>query len=143
MALRDEYNVFVAARDEEYLRLTIYTDKDVVSLKFEIGEAPKFPVFRDEKMRKIYEQILLAFDIDMVHIQHSQDLSLELYFAAERFGIPVIATIHDFYYACPTIILLDNENQFCQKEDIKLSFEERQKRRRECLRQKKRHCKPG
>ena len=69
MALRDEYNVFVAARDEEYLRLTIYTDKDVVSLKFEIGEAPKFPVFRDEKMRKIYEQILLAFDIDMVHIQ--------------------------------------------------------------------------
>ena len=99
MALRDEYNVFVAARDEEYLRLTIYTDKDVVSLKFEIGEAPKFPVFRDEKMRKIYEQILLAFDIDMVHIQHSQDLSLELYFAAERFGIPVIATIHDFYYA--------------------------------------------
>ena len=57
------------------------------SLKFEIGEAPKFPVFRDEKMRKIYEQILLAFDIDMVHIQHLQDLSLELYFAAERFGI--------------------------------------------------------
>lgn len=137
MALRDEYNVFVAARDEEYLRLTIYTDKDVVSLKFEIGEAPKFPVFRDEKMRKIYEQILLAFDIDMVHIQHSQDLSLELYFAAERFGIPVIATIHDFYYACPTIILLDNENQFCQKEDAKLSFEERQKRCQECLRQKK------
>ena len=65
------------------------------------------------------------------------DLSLELYFAAERFGIPVIATIHDFYYACPTIILLDNENQFCQKEDAKLSFEERQKRCRECLRQKK------
>ncbi len=52
MALRDEYNVFVAARDEEYLRLTIYTDKDVVSLKFEIGEAPKFPVFRDEKDAK-------------------------------------------------------------------------------------------
>ena len=92
MALRDEYNVFVAARDEEYLRLTIYTDKDVVSLKFEIGEAPKFPVFRDEKMRKIYEQILLAFDIDMVHIQHSQDLSLELYFAAERFaGVRILA----------------------------------------------------
>ena len=49
----------------------------------------------------------------------------------------MIATIHDFYYACPTIILLDNENQFCQKEDAKLSFEERQKRCRECLRQKK------
>ena len=132
MALRDEYNVFVAARDEEYLRLTIYTDQDEISLKFEIGEAPKFPVFHDENLRRIYEQILLAFDIDMVHIQHSQDLTLDLYF-----GIPVIATIHDFYYACPSIILLDQNNQFCQPQDELLPGEQCQQRCRECLRQKK------
>ena len=93
-------------------------------------------------MRKIYEQILLAFDIDMVHIQHSQDLSLELYFASERFGIPVIATIHDFYYACPTIILLDNENQFCQKEDAKLPLK-RGRNAAGMSASEKRHCKPG
>lgn len=137
MALRDEYNVFVAARDEEYLRLTIYTDQDEISLKFEIGEAPKFPVFHDENLRRIYEQILLAFDIDMVHIQHSQDLTLDLYFVAEHFGIPVIATIHDFYYACPSIILLDQNNQFCQPQDELLPGEQCQQRCRECLRQKK------
>lgn len=137
MALRDEYNVFVAARDEEYLRLTIYTEQEEISLKFEIGEAPQFPVFHDENLRRIYEQILLAFDIDMVHIQHSQDLTLDLYFAAERFGIPVIATIHDFYYACPTIILLDQNNRFCQPQDELLLGEQCRQRCKECLRQKK------
>lgn len=137
MALRDEYNVFVAARDGEYLRLTIYTEQEEISLKFEIGEAPQFPVFHDENLRRIYEQILLAFDIDMVHIQHSQDLTLDLYFAAERFGIPVIATIHDFYYACPTIILLDQNNRFCQPQDELLLGEQCRQRCKECLRQKK------
>lgn len=137
MALRDEYNVFVAARDGEYLRLTIYTEQEEISLKFEIGEAPQFPVFHDENLRRIYEQILLAFDIDMVHIQHSQDLTLDLYFAAEHFGIPVIATIHDFYYACPTIILLDQNNRFCQPQDELLLGEQCRQRCKECLRQKK------
>lgn len=112
-AFRSEYNIFVAARDREYLRVTGYTDKDEISLKFEIGEAPAFPVFRDAQLRRIYEQILMAFDIDMVHIHHSQDLSLELFYAADRLGIPVIATLHDYYYACPTILLLDENNRFC------------------------------
>ncbi|MGN0277310.1 MAG: glycosyltransferase [Hominisplanchenecus sp.] len=136
-AFRQEYNIFVAARDEEYLRVTAYTDQDVISLKFEIGEAPQFPVFRDAKLGKIYEQILMAFDIDLVHIQHSQDLSLELYYAAEKFGIPVIATIHDFYYACPTIILLDPDNQYCMPQEETLGTEACRQRCQECLRQKK------
>ena len=136
-AFRQEYNIFVAARDEEYLRVTAYTDQDVISLKFEIGEAPQFPVFRDAKLGKIYEQILMTFDIDLVHIQHSQDLSLELYYAAEKFGIPVIATIHDFYYACPTIILLDPENQYCMPQEETLGTEACRQRCQECLRQKK------
>lgn len=110
---RKEYNVFVAARDEKDLCVTIYTDRDVISLRFEIGEAPQFPVFRDEQLRKIYEQLLTAFDIDLVHVHHWQDLSLEIYAAAERLGVPVIATLHDYYAVCPTILLLDTGNRFC------------------------------
>lgn len=112
-SLRTDYNIFVAARDEEDLCVTAYTDQDEITLKFEIGEAPRFPVFKDAQLRKIYEQLLMAFDIDLVHVQHSQDLSLEIYDAAEKLGIPVIATLHDYYYVCPTILLLDGENHFC------------------------------
>lgn len=116
-SFRQDCNVFVAARDGEYLCVTAYVDSEELLLKFEIGEAPRFPVFRDQKLRRIYEQILQAFQINLVHIHHTQDLSLELYFAADALGIPVIATMHDYYYACPTILLLDADNKFCSGAD--------------------------
>lgn len=130
---RDEYNVFVAARDGEYLRVTAYTDLGEVPLKFEIGKAPDFPVFRSAHLRRIFDQVLMAFSIDLVHVHHTQDLSLEIYEAARALDIPVIATLHDYYYACPTILLLDGENHFCTSADAQMTEEERETRCRECL----------
>ncbi len=134
---REEYNVFVVARDREMLCVTAYTDKEEFTLKFEIGEAPKFPVFRNRELRKIYDQILMAFQIDLVHVHHFQDLSLELFYAADELGIPVMATLHDYFAVCPTILLLDGENRFCMKDDPNLSEEERRQRCASCLKMKK------
>jgi GT2 family glycosyltransferase/glycosyltransferase involved in cell wall biosynthesis len=135
--LREEYNIFVAARDGAYLCVTAYTQEEEILLKFEIGEPPQYPVFRDQKLRRIYEQILRAFSIDLVHIHHTQDLSLELYHAADALGIPVIATLHDYYYACPTILLLDQEQQFCQVQNSVLTETEQRERCQACLWNKK------
>ena len=134
---REEYNVFVVARDREMLCVTAYTDKEEFTLKFEIGEAPKFPVFRNRELRKIYDQILMAFQIDLVHVHHFQDLSLELFYAADALGIPVMATLHDYFAVCPTILLLDGENRFCMNDDQSLSEEERRQRCASCLKMKK------
>lgn len=112
---RAEYNIFVLARDGEYLCVTAYTDQESVLLKFEIGKPPQFPVFHDRNLRRIYEQVLMIFEIDLIHVHHTQDLSLEIYDAAKKLGIPLIATIHDYYYACPTILLLDADGRFCAK----------------------------
>lgn len=119
MNLRGEYNIFVAARDLDCLRVTAYTEKDVISLKFFIGEAEEFPVFYDENMAKIYDEILRAFSIDLVHVHHTQDLSLDIYEAADRLGIPVTATLHDYYYTCPTVKLLNGEGKFCPNQEEK------------------------
>ncbi len=115
--LRGEYNLFVAARDVDCLRLTAYTEKDTISLKFYIGEAEKFPVFYDEGLAKIYEEILKAFSIDLVHVHHTVGLSLDIYETAARLGIPVTATLHDYYYACPTVKLLNGEGKFCPDQE--------------------------
>ena len=117
MNLRGEYNIFVAARDMDCLRVTAYTEKDVVSLKFFIGEAEEFPVFYDEDMAKVYEEILRAFSIDLVHVHHTQDLSLDIYEVANHLGIPVVATLHDYYYTCPTVKLLNAEGKFCPNQE--------------------------
>ena len=120
MAFKEEYNVFVAARDIECLRVTAYTaDGETITLKFDIGEAEDFPVFHDEKIARVYEEVLWAFQIDMIHVHHTQDLTLDIYTVADRLGIPTVATLHDYYYVSPTIKLLDENNHYCEPLDIK------------------------
>ncbi len=118
LGLKEDYNIFVAARDVDCLRLTAYAGEEKISLKFAIGEAEDFPVFYDEYLAKIYEEILRAFSIDLIHVHHTQDLSLDIYKTAEKLEIPIVATLHDYYYACPTIKLLNEHGKFCpdQKE---------------------------
>lgn len=110
-----DYNVFVAARDGEVLRLTIYPRDggEKLMLKFPIGEKPLFPVLWDEKLAEILRQILTVFDIDLVHVHHTEGLTLDIFEVSKALGIPVICTLHDYYYACPTIKLLDRDGTFC------------------------------
>ena len=126
-ALRKEYNVFVAARDLDCLRVTAYTETEEISLKFHIGEPEDFPVFYDETLAKVFEEVLRAFSIDLVHVHHTQDLSLDIYETAAGLDIPIVATLHDYYYACPTVKLLNGEGKFCPNQGEKDCVE--------CLRQ--------
>lgn len=108
-----KYNIFVMARDRAFMRLTIYIDEQNFSFKFRIDNAPAVPVFSIEEHRKLYRMILNAFHIDLVHIHHVYQLSMDLFGLAHEMGIPLVATLHDFYYICPTIKLLDEKNHCC------------------------------
>lgn len=113
LGLKEEYNIFVMARDREYMRVTIYCGEKQLSFKYFIGAAPLYPMYTDQKLRSIFDQILNAFRIDLVHIHQTSGLSLDLYACAHEKNIPVIATIHDYYYVCPTIKLVDQKARFC------------------------------
>lgn len=117
--LKEDYNIFVAARDGNYLRVTAYIDNSHVSLQFYIGEAPKYNLFRDERQREIYQNLLLAFQIDLVHIQHTRGLSLDLFYLAKDNGIPLLFTVNDFYYICPILKAIDLRGQSCIDSDRK------------------------
>lgn len=111
--LRKKYNVFVAARDGDYLRFTAYIGQQHFSFKFYIKSPQLFPVYRLQSMRELWDDLLSAFEIDLVHIHHTYSLTLDLYYAAKDRGLPLIATLHDFYTICPTIKLLENDEQLC------------------------------
>lgn len=113
MALKNRYNIFVMARDRDYLRLTIYIDEKRISFKFYIGTAPQFAVYHDPAHMDLYMDILKAFRIDIVHIHHTYSLTLDLYHAASALSIPLLASLHDYYTLCPTIFLLENKTTFC------------------------------
>lgn len=110
-----DFNVFVLARDGGNLRLTIYPcgTQEQIFLKFPIGKKEAFPVFHDEKMAEVLRTILTVFDIDLVHVHHTEGLTLDIFELCRDLRIPVIGTLHDYYYACPTIKLLDGEGKFC------------------------------
>lgn len=111
--LKHTYNVFVAARDLEFLRLTMYDEDKVLSFKFYIGPADEYPQIHDMRLKPILKKILEGFAISMVHIHHVYNLSYDIFTLAKEMNIPYIMTVHDFYYICPTIKLNNCNGTLC------------------------------
>lgn len=127
--LRGSENVFVAARDKEYLQVTAYTENKEHVFRFWIGEPELFPVFKNRRLAYVFDIILTGFHIDLVHIHHTATTSLDLFYQAHRRKIPIICTIHDYYFICPGVTMLDSEGRVCTgREDVDC---------RKCLRIKK------
>lgn len=110
--LRRDYNLFVMARDGRMLRLTLYLEEKQVSFKFPIGQRPDFQCFRSARIGEILRQVLTAFEIDLVHVHHVQGLSFDVFHIAHEMGIPLTATLHDYFYICPTVVLLE-DGSYC------------------------------
>lgn len=111
--MRAENNVFVIARDLDYLNLTAYTKDKEYFFRFYIGYAPKYQMFRDNQFAKLYGKILDVFHIDLVHIHHTKDLSLEMYYQAELRNVPIVSTLHDYYTICPSVKMIDYKGELC------------------------------
>ena len=111
--LRETMNVFVAARNKDYLQVTAYVKQTEHCFRFYIGEREEFPVFRNKELANIFSLILEGFSIDLVHIHHTSTTSLDIFYEAEKRGIPVVYTVHDFYCVCPTTKLLDKAGMVC------------------------------
>lgn len=116
-AARREYNVFVAVRNHEFLQVTAYLPQDTLTFKFYIGPAPAYPEFYNAKQSNAFETILKGFQIDLIHVHHTYTLASDVFFLAKNMGIPVILTLHDFYYLCPTIKMFDKNGRCCIGKD--------------------------
>lgn len=112
---KELYNVFVLARDGEFLRLTEYTDDIKKVFCFYVGDYPEYNMFYDQNHEKLYEYILTMLQIDLVHIHHTMWMPLNMYYTSNKLGIPIILSIHDYYYACPVLKMINSEGKNCDK----------------------------
>ena len=110
---RGAHNVFVLARDGQILRLTIYLEQEQISFAFRAQRESDFQSFRSEPIAQILRQVLQGFSIDLVHVHHVHGISFDIFYVARELGIPVMLTMHDFYYVCPTVKLLENGTAYC------------------------------
>ena len=111
---RKAHNVFVLARDGQMLRLTVYLEQEQITFAFRAQRESDFQSFRSEPIAKILRQVLSAFSIDLVHVHHVSGISFDIFYVAKEMGIPVLLTMHDFYYVCPTVKLLENGAVYCR-----------------------------
>lgn len=65
------------------------------------------------KLEKIYFNILSKLQIDLIHINHLIKHSYDLPRVAKKLDIPYFINIHDFYYICPSIHLINEEFKYC------------------------------
>ncbi|NNE73031.1 MAG: glycosyltransferase [Acidimicrobiales bacterium] len=69
--------------------------------------------FRTAQMAEISLELLTRYDFSQVHIQHLIGMTFDLPELAAGLGIPTVMSMHDFYLACPSVNLLDDQLKYC------------------------------
>lgn len=115
--IKKDYNVLVAARDGEYLNLTLYTDDKRRLWKFYIGEKKPYYQFSDAKLDKIWRNVLSAFHVDLVHVHHVYTTSFDLIYVANEYNIPIVYTFHDYFMVSPSLKLLNDKDEVITSEN--------------------------
>lgn len=66
-----------------------------------------------EKGNQIINILLDKINPDIVHVHHTISLGFEILKVIDSKGIPVVVTVHDFWFFCPQIQLLRSNLQIC------------------------------
>ena len=111
--LRSNFNVIVVARDSDLLSVTAYGRNHQYQWQTYLGEQAQTPILRDANLHALYKKLLELFQIDLVHVHHVIGMSHEVFYAAGELNIPLVTTLHDYYYACPTIRCIRLDGTFC------------------------------
>jgi O-antigen biosynthesis protein len=82
---------------------------DRISLPVALGPT----TFTDPSYAAIVRRLLVEMSIELVHVRHLQGHTHDLPEIAADLHIPVIISLHDYYFVCPTVQLLDNEDRYC------------------------------
>ena len=88
------------------------------------SDGQPIPVIRrwqqDESLRyprpaRVAEALADVLDLAplFIHVQHLIDLPAEVGAFIRDAGIPYAVTLHDFFYGCPRVTLLDSGDQYC------------------------------
>ena len=129
-SLSDEYNAFILTSDGEDIELwtvgekldkianysvAFSTDYSVIDNDSNIISKDNFDkLFFSEDLAIIYDEILSKLGINLVHINHLINHSFDLINILNEKSIPFLLSLHDFYYICPSIHLVDKNCQYCK-----------------------------
>ncbi|MDH3707162.1 MAG: glycosyltransferase, partial [Acidimicrobiia bacterium] len=101
--------------DGDVLRLWRYVGPEwLIEREWTLPVSWDIRQFREPGAAAIALEILTRYDISLVHIQHLIGLSFDLPELAAAIDVPVVMSLHDFYLACPSVNLLDEQLRYCR-----------------------------
>ncbi len=70
--------------------------------------------YSDERTDGIFEEYLHEISPDVVHVQHLMGLSGTIPGIVREAGIPLVVTLHDYWFICPRFQLVDESGSPCR-----------------------------
>ncbi|MFA6098841.1 MAG: glycosyltransferase [Patescibacteria group bacterium] len=71
--------------------------------------------YQNAEIDKVFSRYLDEVKPDVVHFQHCYLLSANLISIAHQAGYPTVLTLHDYWYACPSITMLSADGKLCSQ----------------------------
>lgn len=127
--LNDTYDIFVLGAENDSLRLYNFSNGKLELIKkysrdFKLRKSSENTStiinkwsakdFHNSWATHIYFEILTKYDINIIHIMHLINHSFDLPQVADKLDIPVVLSIHDYYFLCPFYTLVDENNNYCK-----------------------------
>ena len=118
ISLGHEVKVFTALNDLSYKQYDIVEYEYSGIPVFSVVNSPFFArsyidYFLNPAVDQIFQQFLEREQPDIVHFQHMAYLSGNLQEIANKFSIPAVSTIHDYWYLCFRSQLIRPDGKVC------------------------------
>lgn len=107
---------YLLASDGESARLFLHKggEKELEQLgEWQFSSTVGFTGHSSEDYDRLIIDVIYKHSIDVVHIEHPVWQSLTFVELSHLIGVPVVASLHDFYGICPSYNLLDRSDTYC------------------------------
>lgn len=72
----------------------------------------------NNKIDEIFEETIKVFKPDVIHFNHLLALSSNLPKVAKKYKVPMLFTLHDYWYICPCIKLITSSGDICSGSNL-------------------------
>ena len=111
--LRDKMNFHVLYPENGKYRVRSFFEDSTSEVI--IGEIASFDnvMTYNYEYRQIVEKVFDFIRVDFVHVHHIMNHYFDIFDIINEKNIPYIVSLHDFYFVCPTFVLLQNNEKYC------------------------------
>lgn len=87
--------------------------------KYTVNAYDRYPVYhrksiKDNQTETLFIRAISECNPDVVHFQHIANMPFSLISIAKQKKIPVVVTLHDFWFLCPRIHFYNGRNENCK-----------------------------